>query len=752
MKLTPLTTSIFLLFSLVVKAQVPTIQDCLGAIPVCQEFYDEALSPSGDGNYNSEINTSISCTAGELNSIWYTFTVDQDGDFGFVITPNDINDDYDWCLFNITNASCEDIGTDPSLVVSCNASGGIGCHGETGANGDSPYDIQGAGCGFSPPDINFGETKYNDLVPVLAGNTYVLMVSNWSGSPNGYTLDFALSQVSIFDNLAPSIATVSLPDDCNETDIVITFSEFIQCATIDETDFQVIGPSGPLGFSLTANGCDSGGDFEKVFTLTLDDPITELGNYIVNLLVDGASEALDLCDNPALPYSFPFNINEALALSLDLGPDVLLCAGETLELDATNPIAVYTWQDGSADSTFTVNSPGLYSVEVTNSCGTLTDEIQVDYTDEPIVNLGLDTFICEGASITLDASYPSSTYLWQDGTTNPTLLVTTEGIYGVEVSNLCGIAEDEIFINFIPAINLNLPTELVICIGDTVLLDATSEEATYLWNDGSVSPTLEIWSAGTYEVTVTTLCESVFASVLVDVKGEQPYDLGVDTLLCQEDTLILGADLLGATYEWQDGSTDPFYEVTQPGTYSVTLTDPCRIIEDFINIDYIPPIVYELGENLYLCENQVFLDATSNGFASYLWSDGTTLPFIVAREPGIYSVNVYNRCEEIFDDIELYECEQCDVYFPNIFSPDYDGVNDVFKPYSDCPLENFSMRVFDRWGALLFSSKDPNNGWDGTLNGSQLGVGVYTWFMEYTVTENELKRQVLASGAVTIIR
>ncbi|MBR9922138.1 MAG: gliding motility-associated C-terminal domain-containing protein [Bacteroidetes bacterium] len=739
-------------FQPTLKAQTPTIQDCLGAIPVCQGIYSEELSPSGDGNYGSEINTAISCTAGELNSIWYTFTVDQDGSFGFLITPNNLNDDYDWCLFNITNASCDDIFSDQSLVVSCNASGGGGCHGETGANGDTPYDIQGAGCNFSPPDINFGESKYNDLIQVQEGNTYVLMVSNWTGSNDGYTLDFEVGDATVFDNLIPSVAEVEVPDDCGETEIVITFSEFIQCSTIDASNFEVIGPSGPLGFTLSSLGCDAGGDFEKKFTLTLDDPLFELGNYVVNLLVDGASEALDLCDNPALANSFPFNIDEALALEVQLGPDTILCPGETLVLDATNPIADYSWQDGSTDSTFTVSTAGIYSVEVSNSCGVLMDEIQVDYTDEPTVELGLDTFVCEGSSIPLNATFPLSEYLWQDGSTDPVYNATDEGVYSVEVTNVCGTAEDEIFINFIPAIQLNLPVDPVICIGDTLVLDASNEDADYLWSTGWTGPILEVWEAGTYEVNVSTLCESVDAVVQLEVKEVQAYALGPDTLICYYDTLVIGQELTGATYEWQDGSTDPYYEVTESGTYEVNIVDPCGLIQEDINVEVIPPIEYDLGEDLYLCENQVFLDATTNGVASYLWSDGSNLPFLNAKEPGIYSVSVYNQCEDIKDQIELFECEFCDVYFPNIFSPNFDGINDEFRAFAECSLTNYSMQIFDRWGGLVYTSSNPTDGWDGTLGGKAMPSGVYTWVIQYTVIENELPREAQASGTVTILR
>ena len=106
----------------VTNAQVPTIQDCLGALPVCQNVYSESRSPSGEGNYTNEIFTGTSClNDGETNSIWYTFKVNKTGNFGFLITPNDLDDDYDWALYNITNASCGDIISDQSMMVSCNA-------------------------------------------------------------------------------------------------------------------------------------------------------------------------------------------------------------------------------------------------------------------------------------------------------------------------------------------------------------------------------------------------------------------------------------------------------------------------------------------------------------------------------------------------------------------------------------------------------------------------------------------------------
>src|ERR1035438_2830106 len=87
----------------------PTAQDCLGAIPVCQSVYTTTQSYTGHGNVFPEIhNNSVCplCMDGEINDVFYTFTVQTSGIFRFTLTPNNQNNDYDWELFNMTNATC----------------------------------------------------------------------------------------------------------------------------------------------------------------------------------------------------------------------------------------------------------------------------------------------------------------------------------------------------------------------------------------------------------------------------------------------------------------------------------------------------------------------------------------------------------------------------------------------------------------------------------------------------------------------
>lgn len=750
----------FLFFWFNTGAQVPTVQDCLGAIPVCQQIYSETDSPSGSGNYPNEINASNSCTVGEINTIWYVFTANEDGNLGFVITPNDPDDDYDWALYDITNADCEDIFNDPSLEVSCNAAGGTGCHGPTGANGNSIFNTQGPGCNANPPSQFAGGTPFNDFVPMQQGNTYVLMVSNWTGSPNGYTLDFGSSTgIGIFDETIPEVADAILPDECNENTITIEFSEYIQCSTISDANFALAGPGGPYTVSLSSNGCDVGGDYERTFTLTVDPPLQGLGDYQLALLTDGSTEVLDLCDNPAQPAFLPFSIVTPIIVNPDIGPDTtLLCEGNTLVLDAAYPEAIgYEWQDGSTEAQLTISTGGIYVVSVTTLCGSGADTVEVVVQmDVPEVDLGPDFRPCPGEMITLDVSNDLATYLWQDGSTASVLEVTTSGDYSVEVTNACGTVGDEISLQYYLPLTTELGPDQVLCGGDTLMLDvAHADVATYLWEDGSTSPERIITQTGDYAVTVLTPCETVEDVITAEFIDAPFFDLGQDTILCFGESLDFDLTVSGATYEWQDGSTSPLYTVTESGGYNVFIQTVCNDIADSINVLFLDTLQVELGRDTFYCPGY---DIRLDGFggdgtqASYEWQDGSSEQVLVVEEAGVYSVRVFNVCEEIFDQVNIFECEICDVYVPNAFSPNDDGINDFLEPYSDCPLEDFNMIVFDRWGGMVFETDSPQKGWDGGYRGEPAGEGYYVWFMSFRVYENNRWRNVELEGGVNLLR
>lgn len=742
----------FLFCISMLQAQSP-VGDCLGAIPVCQQIYQEDQSPTGGGNV-LEINDNFNCMQVESNSIWYTFTVNESGDFGFVLTPNDPLDDYDWALFDITNANCEDLFSNPDLIVSCNAAGGTGCIGPTGATGDSNYNNQGFNCGQAPPNTQQGFSSFNDLVPVEAGNTYVLCVSNWTGSINGYELDFGLSSgIGIFDEMSPEIESVALPEDCQEDEITFFFSEFIQCETIDNLNFLLAGQGGPYTLTLSSVNCDAGGNFAKEFVLGIDPPLNASGTYELSLLVDGSTEALDLCDNPAEPQTFTFSIVDFI-VPVDLGPDVSLCQGESLLLDATAEEATYEWQDGSSQPTFEVTEAGTYWVRVTNECGSNIDSVEVSIEMPlPVVELGNDTTLCPGESIVLETAIPNIDHQWQDGSTATNLTVTTPGTYSVTVTSACEEQTDAIQVDYLPEITASLE-DAGLCQGESLTLDVSTTGATYLWQDGSSDATVSVTEAGIYTVTITTPCEESVLTATIELVNETPMvSLGPDTSLCYGETLNLDIELPGATYVWQDGSTSGNYTVSESGEYAVTVSNACGVVSDAIAVHVFEPLSVDLGRDTFLCPGtNLVLDATHPSATFYQWQNNSEASTFPVSAPGVVSVIVGNECETVSGSLEVLECEVCEVYVPNAFSPNDDGINDQFLPFSDCMLEEYELKIFDRWGSIVFESDAPTKGWTGAARSEKTGTGVYVWMLRFTVIENNQPREVEMSGDVLVVR
>jgi len=223
--------SIILLISANINAQVPTVQDCLGAIPVCQDVYYEPNVYNGTGNYPNEIYVCPpsnctnccpnSCMDGEQNSVWYIFTIQQAGLLSFSIIPDVSVDDYDWAVYDLSLNRCEDIYSNAlTMQSSCNAAGGGGYQGSTGVS--SSY-------GGTTNCNNCGPTnKWNADLPVLEGRTYVLCVSNWmgAGASGGFTLDFSASTAVIYDDVRPELAMVHAWElTCGDSTLRFVFTE-----------------------------------------------------------------------------------------------------------------------------------------------------------------------------------------------------------------------------------------------------------------------------------------------------------------------------------------------------------------------------------------------------------------------------------------------------------------------------------------------------------------------------------------------
>ncbi|MDQ3052026.1 MAG: PKD domain-containing protein [Bacteroidota bacterium] len=288
---------------------------------------------------------------------------------------------------------------------------------------------------------------------------------------------------------------------------------------------------------------------------------------------------------------------------IELGPDFDICDGEIGILDPGTGFPSYLWSDGSTDSVLLVTAAGTYSVIVSSAPNcSATDSITISVLPSPVSSLSADTLACDGSTVTLDAGAGFDTYEWSTGSTNQTLDVTVSGTYAVTITNSVGCETlDSIVVTFEGPAFLELGPDQTICDGTATVLDAGAGMATYLWNDGSSSQMLLVFANGTYSVTITSLagCTSQ-DSVSVSVLNSPVVTLGTDTTLCAGDSIVLDAGAGFNAYTWSDGTFLQTITVTNPGVYTIVVTDGnnCNGTDDIEVLFHAPVPVPVITQNL----------------------------------------------------------------------------------------------------------------------------------------------------------
>ena len=229
-------------------------------------------------------------------------------------------------------------------------------------------------------------------------------------------------------------------------------------------------------------------------------------------------------------------------------------------------------------------------------------------------------------------------------------------------------------------------------------------------------------------------------------------------LICAGETQKYNAAFLNGTYKWSTGSTDSAITISKSGTYTVEVTiDDCVLTDTVVVV--VPPDaqnqVQILRGDTSLCDGKKIELSAATVPGQYVWSTNETASKITVSKTNNYTVTVTNRCGTYNDavDIAFKKCA-CNVYVPNAFSPNNDGVNDELQVFWGCDF-NYRIKrfqVFNRWGGPVFSSHDTNEvRWSGQINGQTLPIGVYVWFLEYEIEIDGQLKNVVVTGNFTVM-
>ncbi|HSC38902.1 MAG TPA: gliding motility-associated C-terminal domain-containing protein, partial [Chitinophagaceae bacterium] len=238
-------------------------------------------------------------------------------------------------------------------------------------------------------------------------------------------------------------------------------------------------------------------------------------------------------------------------------------------------------------------------------------------------------------------------------------------------------------------------------------------------------------------------------SVLITGRPLPAVALGNDTTICENTSLLLDATGAGDGYLWQNKSTASTCLVKDSGMYYVTVTKDGCTGADTINISLHRLPRPDLGNDIRICSGEsVVLNPGVNDAVKIQWQDGSLQPSLAVSAPGVYVVTVTNSCGVATDKITV-ETGPCAVRFPNAFTPDGNGTNDIFKALNAFNVKEFRMQVFNRWGQKLFETNNPAEGWTGKTPDRAREPGVYVWTASYTDNSG---RRVNRKGTVLLIR
>lgn len=266
---------------------------------------------------------------------------------------------------------------------------------------------------------------------------------------------------------------------------------------------------------------------------------------------------------------------------LSLGNDSTYCnsINKLHKIGQLNNSEFYTWSTGTSVNQINVTKPGTYWAKISNLCGTVSDTIKYFMKANLSIDLGNDTVFCNSVNKKLDITQadPDAEYKWYDGSTQPTNTVNSAIKLFASIKNLCGTVSDTVVYTILSTPQLTLGNDQVFC--DAVkpinlAIGKSNNNETYLWNDGSTSNANVITSSGKHWANASNKCGTASDTMLVSLVYSPKVDIGVDTALCGNFSLLLDAGNAGLSYFWEPTKeTTQIIAATKQTTYKVKVTD-----------------------------------------------------------------------------------------------------------------------------------------------------------------------------------
>ncbi len=447
-----------------------------------------------------------------------------------------------------------------------------------------------------------------------------------------------------------------------------------------------------------------------------------------------------------------------------LATSVAVCSGDSIQL-TPGVFNSYQWSDGSVLPGLWTGSAGNYTVTVTDNNGCINStsgSVAINSLPTPLITG--PTAICSGETAVLNASAAYSQYQWSNGGTGITTQVLYDGTYTVTVTDANGCkGSDDYYLKVNPLPLISISGDHDFCDGASTTLITTSGQGTYLWSDGSTGNSIFVSTSDNYKVTVTTPegC-SLTDAYLVTVHPNPVVAFSADAIIsCTEVSIKFNNQSQydpGSVFLWTFGdgtssaSDQPIHAYPTTGSFLATLliTTPygCQDSDTstITTSTPLPPIASFIPSSrvVSVFNSEISFTNTSKNATRYKWSfdDNTSSEdenpvhrFVNVGEIKV-SLKAWNGVE-CYDETEM-TLQIVPLFIPNGFTPNDDGKNDVF--FDGTPVLNslsYDMRIFDRWGKLIYQSASQLQPWDGFVDGQQASEGVYTYLIRIVTLDGK---------------